>query len=338
MLAHELTHVVQQTGGRDVQRQVIQRTGVLPSILHLPAKTQTLLQGVLEKTSIDQAVQQMYDNLWNLSGWKYNASALTINGADYISGAKDTGMCEVYWEAFHALLMVYDQLRKTHPNPAISGGTLDIIKGQALVADRFMTRQGLTLMGATALKGNVYLETDGNGTVVNQDRDSINRFVFKGHWTLIVNGSEYDPIFYSIDEDNIAEKVDAKYESNAIKLLPDTSRPIPTNEFGATFMLINDHATYKSNKASIETFYNTNQRKIDALLSGSKWQQIKQGIFRPSKSSLPGQGQAVLASITDLTTFGALAKKEAPLAFIKTLKQVASLAGRSTELNATPAW
>ncbi len=302
--------------------------GPLPSIAHLPAKTQTLLQGVLEEASIDAAVRRMYDNIWNLSGWKYNASIPGVDGTGYINGTKDAGMCEAYRNAFRELLLVYNGLRVNHPNPAIRNGQLDIVAGNDLSTTRFMTRRGLTLMGPAALKGNVYLEVDGNGTILDQGLDTINRFVFMGHWTLIVNNVEYDPIFHSINEDNVAEKVDHKYESAVIKLLPDTSKAIPTGEFGATFILISDLATYKANKDRIQSFYNANSQKIDALLGTSKLAQMKVGIFRPGKSGLSQQCRDVLAPIADLDTFTQLVQMEAPRAILQALRKVRQLAGR----------
>lgn len=351
--AAAIIHLQRQAGNRAVQRLLAQRKdgrdkgiltatsrqrlqlarlgahrGPLPSIAHLPPKTQTLLQGVLAETTIDAAVRRMYDNIWNLSGWKYNASITGVEGAGYINGTKDAGMCESYRNAFRELLLVYNSLRASHPNPAIRDGNLDIVDGNSLSTTRFMTRQGLTLMGPAALRGNVYLEVDGNGTILDQGLDTINRFVFMGHWTLIVNNVEYDPIFHSINEDNVAEKVDHKYESAAIKLLADTSKPIPTGEFGATFILISDIATYKANKDRIQSFYNANSQKIDALLGNSKLAQMKVGIFRPGKSGLPQQCRDVLAPITDLDTFTKLIGMEAPRATVQALRKVRQLAGR----------
>lgn len=309
------------------------RDDELPSITHLPATSQALLQGVMQKGSIDQAVRQIYDNMWNygLANWKYNASIVNVNGRTYIEGTANSGMCESYREAFYEILQVFDNLRATHPDPAISGGVLNIEKGQDLVGDRFMTRTGLTLMGATALRGNVYLETDGQGAIQAQGEDSINRFVFMGHWTLKVNGVEYDPIFKSINEENLAEKFDSKYESDTVKVIPDTSRPISSGEFGATFILISDKAGYYAAKNSLVDFYQANRVEID-WLAGSKWyQRWKKGIFKQKNAALVKNCKAIVqTNISDTETFLKILKldRQATRDQIKAVEAVVELAKR----------
>jgi hypothetical protein len=309
------------------------RDDELPSIAHLSATSQALLQGVMKKGSIDEAVRQIYDNMWNygLANWKYNASIVNVNGKTFIEGTANAGMCESYREAFYEILQVFNNLRKTHPDPAISGGALNIEKGQDLVAARFMTRTGLTLMGATALKGNVYLETDGQGAIQAQGEDAVNRFVFMGHWTLKVNGVEYDPIFKSINEANVAELFDSHYESDAAKAIVDTSRPIPTGEFGATFILVSDKDGYYAAKNNLFDFYQKNHAQID-WLAGSKWyQRWKKGIFRQKNAKIVKDCKAIVQrNISDTETFLKLVRmdRQATRAQIKAVEAVVELAKR----------
>ncbi len=224
----------------------------LPKIDHLPAMAQTLLEGVLEKKTIDAAIRQIYDNMFQKTGWKYMASEKNISGSSYINGGKTTGMCESYRNAFAEILTVYDRLRPSHPEAAIKNGALNIVLGNDLSNQRFATRQGLTLMGATALKGNVYLQVDGSGNVVAQGLDGVNIFVFYGHWTLKVNGVEYDPIFHSIGQDNIGALLDKDYVGGAGQFFADVSKPIATNEFGATFIHVTDIAGFRTLLTKIE--------------------------------------------------------------------------------------
>jgi hypothetical protein len=202
----------------------------------LSAIAQSLLEGVLEKDSVDDAVRQIYDNMFQKTGWKYNASIKNTSGPAYINGTADTGMCESYRNAFAEIVSIYDDLRAEHPEDAVKNGTLTIELGNDLSSQRFATRRGLTLMGDTALKGNVYLQVDYDGTVFSQGLDAINTFVFYGHWTLKVNGKVYDPIFYSIDEDNVETRLSTGYADGSEQYLADTGNPIPTGEFGATFV------------------------------------------------------------------------------------------------------
>ena len=264
---------------------------------------QTLLEGALEKTSIDAAIRQIYDNMFQKTGWRYKASAKDVSGPSYITGGKTEGMCESYRNAFAAILTIYDQLRLSHPDDRIKNGALNIVLGNDLAAQRFSTRKGLMLMGGTALKGNVYLQVDGSGNILDQGLDSINTFVFLGHWTLKVNAKEYDPIFHSIDKDNVGNTLDMHYSDGVGRFLADTSNPIPTKEFGATFVHVTDFGTFQGIVQDIETLYETNTSDVEALLSGSKLKQI-QGLFRPKRSKVAKDAADIVTRrIADRATF-----------------------------------
>ncbi len=318
----------------------------LPDITGLPAQTQTLLQGVLQMNTINAAVRQMYDNLWNLSGWVYRASAAGSNGLAYINGTKNEGMCQSFREGFMALLRIYDGLRAHHPSLAVRNGALDFRRDDALANERFMTRRGLTLIGPSRLRGNVTLEIDGNGNVVDRGIDSINRFVFAYHWKVAVNGVEYDPIFYSIGEDNTGVMFNYRYEGSGLKALANREVPTPGNEFGTTFVIVDNFAAYNALKASIQTFYDTHRPAIDALLEGRQpvtgpgggW---KVGLrtggglneLTESRRAYSKAAQAVLSPITGIGAFAkviAIEGKTQPtaLSFLQVLRKVAQLAGR----------
>jgi hypothetical protein len=214
-------------------------TTVEPTIAVSPV-VQELLEGALEKNSIDEAVRHIYDNMFQTTGWKYNASVTTRIGLLLIKGEADSGMCETYRNAFREILKIYDKLRKEHREEAVRNGILAVELGNDLANQKFATRRGLTLMGETALKGNVYLEVEADGKVLGQGLNEINTFVFSGHWTLKVNGKVYDPIFHSIDEDNVETRLDYKNANGPEQFLGTQSKPIPTGEFGATFIRISN--------------------------------------------------------------------------------------------------
>ena len=254
----------------------------LPAIDHLPAMTQRLLEGVLAQTTIGAAVRKIYDNMFEKTGWKYTATESNISGASYVEGRKDAGMCESYRNAFAEILRIYDGLRPAHPEPAIKNGALAVELGNDLSQHRFVTRQGLTLMGATQLKGNVFLQVDGSGTVVAQGRDAVNLFVFKGHWTLKVNGVEYDPIFKSVGQNNVGALLDDAYSDGTSQFFHDISKPIATKEFGATFLHVTDIKGFSTMLAKIE--------QLDADLTAA-------GMF--SKSGVKKKIKAFFKTIPD---------------------------------------
>jgi hypothetical protein len=271
-----------QRNGNGGGGAVVAPPAPLPKIDHLPAMTQALLDGVLAQKTIDAAVRKIYDNMFQKTGWKYTATESNVSGASYVEGRKNAGMCESYRNAFAEILHVYDGLRPGHPEAAIKDGAVDVELGNDLSTHRFVTRQGLTLMGATALKGNVFLQIDGSGNVLAQGLDAVNLFVFKGHWTLKVNGVEYDPIFHSIGENNVGKLLDDKYSDGAAQFFHDTSKPIPTKEFGATFIHVTDIAGFRKLMAKVE--------QLDGELSGA-------GLFK--KSGVKKKVKAFLATIPD---------------------------------------
>lgn len=290
-----------QTGTRS-GRVAVQRNGaVLPSTAHLPATLQKLLTGAVAKTTINEAVRQIYDNMFTLTGWTYNASATNTNGARYCDGSLTVGMCESFREAFKYALEQYDALRSTHPVDAIKNGALTIVQNQTLTNVRLVTKPGLTLMGPTQLKGNVYRRVDGTGTCVAEGIDAINAFVFRYHWTLDVNGVNYDPIFHSIGQNNVGAILDANYfDGNAVYLV-DQDKPIPTGEFGATFVHLTDFATFASIIDAMRTLYAADSARIDKLLAegkAKKW--VRRHLRVPDEAA---SAKGIVARITDRATF-----------------------------------
>jgi|GEM_PF-3479845 len=279
-----------------------------PTIDHLPAMTQILLTDVMQQVTIDAAVRKIYHNMFNRTGWKYNASISNTAGEQYVTGGTDVGMCESYSHAFINALQRYDELRQTHPVDAIKNGALDFAKDEHLGPHRFYTRQGLTLMGGTALQGNVYREVDGAGNVINDDVGTINRFVFKGHWYVIINGVAFDPIFYSIGQDNVGGMLDNKYKGEGSQFIADTTNPVGTGEFGAQFIWINDEATFTANVEALTDFYDRKSNKIDAVLNGNWGKRVAAGVWKGASkkknATVIKQLRAELARLNiDMATF-----------------------------------
>jgi hypothetical protein len=203
---------------------------------------QILMEGVLEIETVDAAVIKIYDNMHKRTGWKYQAGALDQVGTHYTKGGKTVGMCQSYREAFIAALKCYDLLRKSHPVDAVRNGQLDIKQNDNLAAQRFCTRQGLKLMGGSGLEGNVYLEIDGGAKALASGLNSIKKFVFSGHWTATVNAVVYDPIFYSINENNVGTLLDIRYGEGNGRYIVDKEKAslFPDDEFGVAYIWISD--------------------------------------------------------------------------------------------------
>ncbi len=281
--------------------------GPMPTIDHLSDMAKTLLEGVLEKSTINAAVLQIYDNMFKKTGWKYNASIPNVNGKSYIDGGKDVGMCESYRNAFASILSVYDDLRKTHPVDAVKNGVLQIDNGDALVGAKFYTKAGLTLMGATAIKGNVYLQVDGEGKTVQEGFDSINTFIFRGHWTLIVNGVEYDPIFYAPGVPTMGAILDGDYSDGKGRFLADIGKPIPTGEFGATFIHVTDFPAFTARMKAIADYYVANKADIDWMLQSNFLERWAKGMFVKKNADIVKNGKTLFnAQVPDKAGFNRL--------------------------------
>jgi hypothetical protein len=275
-------------------------SGGLPSIDHLSGMEQILMTGVLEKTNVRDAVVQIYDNMHQLTNWKYTATSKDVNGQDFVKGNKSAGMCESYRNAFAAAVKLFEGLRRTHPVEAMRVGDLTIQPEDTLVNDRFCTRTGLTLMGG--LKGNVYLEVDGQAKASGKSIDEVNRFVFKGHWSIKVNDVVYDPIFYSIGEDNIEYMLNPQYEQGDIKFIPNVKAPLSTGEFGATFCCITDWPTFKSTVDAMNHLYKANKKEVDDILAGTK--DVQEGrITKTDRKSYTKAKQIAKDSVADKAVF-----------------------------------
>src|SRR5579864_5332581 len=99
----------------------------------------------------------------------------------------------------------------------------------------------------SGLKGNVYLKVNGFATPLDEGIDTINRFVFAGHWRLKVNGVVYDPIFHSIDEDNVEWRLSGKkyLADDGSAFLRDTGTLPDAGEFESTFVWITDWEVFE---------------------------------------------------------------------------------------------
>jgi hypothetical protein len=235
----------------------------------------TLLDGALEKDTVEEGVRQVYQNMHRRTDWKYKGSE-PGKGPAYTRGGKMAGMCQGYRDAFADVLHSYDALRKKTGKAAIKDGKLDV--EQDFIDAYFCTRQGLTLMGG--LKGNVYCKVGSDGTLLENGIDTINRFVFNQHWTLKVNGVFYDPIFESITatgQDNVEWTLAAgtnKYlADDGSRFVRDSARPSPNGEFKFTFIWVTDWPLFAGTVNGMEHLYTREKEDIDEILAGksSRW-------------------------------------------------------------------
>jgi hypothetical protein len=226
-----------------------------------------LLAGVLEKTSIDEAVAQMYHNLHHNMGLTY--VAMSGDRPDGILGGGSTkGMCETFANLFEKGLAEYKKLKSEHPAEAVRNGALDFEIDRQLATTKFVTRTGLSLIGS-GIQGNVYLEVDEKGECLNNGFDAVNRFIFKGHWTIKVNGRNYDPIFESIDEKNADIVLDEPRNYAGGRFLANGGIVHPGKPFGASYIWVHDFKKFAATVKAMRDLYSANKKEIDGMTAGS---------------------------------------------------------------------
>ncbi|WP_404786969.1 DUF4157 domain-containing protein [Altericista sp. CCNU0014] len=276
LLAHELTHVVQQGAVRTQRIQAASETlspepiGVLQdlekpirrhsdkNLLNDQIKTwkspiaQTLMTGVLDRSDASAAAGQVYDNMFTYVptfGWQYKAGCSSSNGANLIEGKSQVGMCETYRNAFKYMLEQYFIPLVADYDPFAGG--LTVKEGQALVMTKFVTSEGLALLGRS--EGyNVEREVNAKTGAEKETK----RYLFSSHWQLEVNGTTYDPLFKGDGTGNIAwELVPYGALSGALTVdggedivfVEDPSQgPTPGGEFMGRYGLVRDISAFES--------------------------------------------------------------------------------------------
>jgi hypothetical protein len=268
----------------------------------------TLLDGALQKQTVDEGVQQVYHNMHHKTGWTYMASdrAGTGSGPAFTRGGKTVGMCQGYREAFSDALTSYDALRKKTGSEAVKNGKLEIKPGNDLSDKLFCTKEGLTLMGG--LKGNVYWKVNGKTSELMADGiDTINRFVFQYHWTVNVNGLTYDPIFPGTIggwQDGVEWVLGGpgknKYMSDdGNRFVPNRERGSTKGEFATTFIWVTDWPAFATTVKTMERLYTWEKDEIDEILAGkeaSMWSKDQRQWYDSAK-------QMVQKNVKDQDTF-----------------------------------
>jgi hypothetical protein len=257
-----------------------------------------LLTGVLEQTTVDAAVARMYENLHHHMGLRYvSEGSSSLSGI--MTGASSTGMCETFALAFKQGLAEYKELKKDHPLKEVRDGALEF-EVHNVSNGRFVTRKGLNLIGGLA--GNVYLEVDGKGNCLANGFDKINRFVFFRHWTITVNGKVYDPIFESVDEDNIEIDLDPKRNYEGGRFLANPNILHPGRPFGASYIWVHDWADFSATVEAMRKLYISRKKEIDGMTEGRV--SLRDGLMTKSdRSSYARAKKIVKAGVADPEVF-----------------------------------
>jgi hypothetical protein len=159
----------------------------------------------------------------------------------------------------------------------------------------------------SGLKGNVSLKVNGYGTRLEEGIETINRFVFKYHWRLKVNGKVYDPIFHSIDGDPVEWELEGgKYEADdGSCFFRDVTAPTELGEFVSTCIWITDWKVFENSVVAMTELYNAYKKEVDGILSGSV---STKDMFRSDRTSYRKAKELVKNSVGDPATFRKVAE------------------------------
>ena len=329
LLAHELTHTIQQTGmqaARNIARaaETVQRNGDPPKSLTehplleqarhghdeqpdevqldatVPPVAAAILQPVLHgrdrfdiESDSSSIIRPIYASYWAYAGahWQYVAGTTVSNAAPVLAGTLNRGMCQTFSNVFVELFNIL--------NRALGAHFFDVSVDESLALTRFYTDPGLTLIGNTGCRGNIYLETQDGGQIVAMGYANINRYFYTYHWRPVINGITFDPLFNNDPATIHTTPVTAvpgtlyTYTDGTKLLCVITGVQQPS--FGSNYVMINNKAAFEAKRQAVIDLYN---------LINAGWRERKRatGKWFPA-SEINRRCRALLATLGDLTVF-----------------------------------
>ena len=269
----------------DAPKQLPVYTGGRPGMV-------ILLEGVLEKDSVQEGVDQIYHNLHHKLGVSYKAGSVS-KGKNVLDSDERSGMCETFANVMQSALMQYKNLKANHPTEAVKTGALDFEIDTSLADTRFVTVPNLKLIGSN-IAGNIYMEVSGKGQLMNEGYDKIHRYLFTNHWFNRVNGNQYDPLFESV-QGAVAITVDkgTNLGDEGSRFLKRLKDPTANGEFSATFVWVHDWATFRATVDEMDELYQKGQKDIDGLINGTL--ELMEGIINKTPRKAYGEAKALVA-------------------------------------------
>ena len=329
LLAHELAHTIQQTGmqsARNITRaaETVQRNGDPPKSLTehplleqarqhggeeetdevqldatVPPVARAILQPVLHgrdrfdiESDPSSIIRPIYASYWAYAQahWQYNAGASGAI-APVLAGTKTEGMCQTFTYLFVELFRILNRILGV---PFFNANVDHSLEGA-----RFYTNPGLTLIGNTGCRGNIYLETQDGGQVVAMGYANINRYFYTYHWRPIINGITFDPLFNNdpatIHITMVTAVPGTRYTyTDGTRLLCGITG-VHQPSFGSNYIMINNKPTFEAKRQAVINMYNL-------IHAGWLTRKRTTGKWFPA-SEINQRCRALLATLGDLAVF-----------------------------------
>jgi hypothetical protein len=333
LLAHELTHTIQQTGMRPVRNiaraaKTVQRNGDPPKSLTehpmleqarqgpeeevdevqlgpaVPRVARDILQPVLQgrarfdiESDPSSIIRPIYASYWNYASahLQYVASAREAPGP-VLAGTETRGMCQTFTRVFEELFNILNRTLGAH--------FFDVSTDESLANARFYTGPGLTLVGNTGCRGNIYMQTNDGGQIVAMGYANINRFYYTYHWRPRINGIVFDPLFQNdpaaIPVTMVTAVPNTLYtytDGTNLLCLIKGAQQLPS--FGSNYIMVNNKTAFETKRQAVIDLYN---------LTNAGWRERKRatGKWFPS-SEINRRCRTLLATLGDLTVFETVA-------------------------------
>jgi len=290
---HPMLEQVRQRGGEEETDEVHLDATV-------PPVARAILQPVLQgrdrfdiESDPSSIIRPIYASYWAYAGthWQYKAGTIISNAAPVLAGTLNSGMCQTFSNVFVELFNILNRVLGAH--------FFDVSVDTSLANARFYTDPGLTLIGNTGCRGNIYMQTQDGGQIVAMGYANINRFYYTYHWRPVINGITFDPLFNNDPATIHTTPVTAvpgtlyTYTDGTKLLCVITGVQQPS--FGSNYIMINNKAAFEAKRQAVIDLYN---------LINAGWRERKRatGKWFPA-SEINRRCRALLATLGDLTVF-----------------------------------
>ncbi len=294
---HPMLEQARQLYGQ-VETDEVQLDGTVPPV------ARAILQPVLHgrdrfdiESDPSSIIRPIYDSYWAYAGahWQYNAGTTISNAGPVLAGTLNRGMCQTFSNVFVELFNILNRVLGAH--------FFNVSVDTSLANARFYTDPGLTLIGNTGCRGNIYMQTQDGGQILTMGYAAINRFYYTYHWRPVINGITFDPLFNSdpaaIHTTTVTAVPGTLYTytdgTNLVCMIKGAQQP----SFGSNYIIVNNKVAFEAKRQAVINMYN---------LINAGWRERKRatGNWFPA-SEINRRCRALLATLGDLTVFETVA-------------------------------
>jgi hypothetical protein len=291
-----LEHVRQRGGGEQIDEVHLDAT--------VPPVAAAILQPVLHgrarfdiESDPSSIIRPIYASYWAYASvnWQYNAGTTISNAGPVLAGTLNRGMCQTFSNVLVELFNILNRVLGAH--------FFDVSVDTSLANARFYTDPGLTLIGNTGCRGNIYMQTQDGGQILAMGYANINRYYYTYHWRPVINGITFDPLFNNdpatIHTTLVMAVPGTLYTytdgTNLVCMVKGAQQP----SFGSNYIMVNNKAAFEAKRQAVVNMYNLiNAGWLTRKRATGKW-------F--TASEINQRCRTLVATLGDLTVFETVA-------------------------------